>query len=105
MDILGVRQLFNCERYLGLPMAVGRNKRIEFRALKERLWKRLHSWEGKSLSQAGKSILIKAVAQAIPTFVMSFFHLLKALIHDMDMMVAKFLWEDSVNKKRIHWKA
>jgi hypothetical protein len=48
-----------------------------FAYLKERIWLRIQGWKGKMLSWAGKEILIKAVAQAIPTFVMSCFDITK----------------------------
>lgn len=55
------------EKYLGLPVYVGRSKKNTFAYLKERVWKRIQGWKEKLLSRAGKEILIKAVAQAIPT--------------------------------------
>jgi len=45
----------------------------EFKSIKDRIWKRLHDWKNKSLSQAGKEILLKAVIQTILTYNMSIF--------------------------------
>jgi len=56
------------ERYLGLPVHVGRSRSLVFAYLKDRIWKRIQGWKEKLLSRAGKEVLIKAVAQAIPTF-------------------------------------
>jgi len=56
------------ERYLGLPVHVGRSRSFVFAYLKDRIWKRIQGWKEKLLSRAGKEVLIKAVAQAIPTF-------------------------------------
>jgi hypothetical protein len=49
---------------------VGRSKGGTFAYLKEWIWQRIQGWKEKMLSWADKEILIKAVAQAIPTFVM-----------------------------------
>ena len=61
------------ETYLGLPSLVGKNKCNTFWHLKERLDNKLSGWKEKLLSHAGKEILIKAVAQVIPTYTMSVF--------------------------------
>lgn len=58
------------ERYLGLPVFVGKSKAKVFAYLKECVKSRIQGWKEKMLSQAGKEILIKVVAQAIPTFAM-----------------------------------
>lgn len=58
------------EKYLGLPIYIGRSKAKAFQYLKDRIWKRIQGWKEKMLSKAGKEILVKAVAQAIPTYAM-----------------------------------
>jgi hypothetical protein len=50
-----------------------------FTYLKDRIWKRIQGWKEKLLSRAGKDTLIKAVAQAIPSYAMSCFDLTKTL--------------------------
>ena len=44
-----------------------------FRRLADWVWNRLNGWEGKILLKAGKEVLIKSVAQAIPSYTMSVF--------------------------------
>ena len=87
MDDLGVPTLKNYEEYLDLPSMVGRNKRVSFEYLKQRVWKRLQGWEGKLLSQAGREVLIKSVIQAIPTYTMSCFKLPVTLCHEIETLV------------------
>jgi len=55
------------EKYLGLPTDVGKSKEGCFRYLKDRIWKHVQGWMEKCLSAGGKEILIKSVAQSIPT--------------------------------------
>ena len=50
----------------------------------------MQGWKGKMLSKAGKEILIKAVAQSIPTYTMSVFQLLMKLCDELEVMCAKF---------------
>jgi hypothetical protein len=53
--------------YLGLPSMVGRNKKSIFNYIKDRVWRKCQSWSARSLSRASKEVLIKSVAQAIPS--------------------------------------
>jgi hypothetical protein len=57
----------------------------------------------KFLSQAGKEILLKAVAQAIPTYCMSVFKLPETLCKEINGMMQKFWWGHKENTSKIHW--
>ena len=74
-------------KYLGLPVYMGRSKEKTFSYLKDRVWKRIQGWKEKLLSRAGKEILIKAVAQAIPSYAMSCFDLTKTLCDAISAMI------------------
>ena len=74
-DTLGVLIIKQYEKYLGLPSLVGRNRLASFSQIKERVWSKLKGWKEKLISQAGREILTKAVAQAIPTYAMRSFKL------------------------------
>ena len=55
------------KKYLELPSLVGKNKCNTFHQLIERLDNKLSGWKEKLLSNAGNEILIKTVAQVVPT--------------------------------------
>ena len=55
------------------------------------------------MSSAGKDVLIKAVAQAIPTYAMSCFDLTKSLCDDIGRMVCRFWWAQQENENKMHW--
>ena len=86
---LGVPVVQQYEKYLGLPFFIGRNKKESFDNIKQKVWKKLQGWEGKLLSQAGREVLIKAVAQALPTYTMSYFKLLIGLCHEIEALIKK----------------
>lgn len=70
MTTLQLEKEIMSERYLGLHVYVGREKTKVFQFLKERVWQRIQGWKEKLLSKAGKEVLIKEVAYAIPTYAM-----------------------------------
>ena len=55
------------------------------------------------MSKAGKEILIKAVAQAIPIYAMSCFDLTKGLCDELSSMVARYWWSNQDRVHKIHW--
>lgn len=93
------------ERYLGLPTYVGKEKTTTFQFIKERLFNKMQGWQGKLLSGAGTDILIRVVAQTLPTHVMSCFLLTKNFCCDLQQMCARFWWGSSTNKRKIHWRS
>ncbi|GAU51221.1 hypothetical protein TSUD_412270 [Trifolium subterraneum] len=52
---------------------------------------------------SGRGTLIKAVAQAIPTYLMSTFLIPKGLCDQMESMMSRFWWGSNVDKRKIHW--
>ena len=64
----------------------------------------MQGWKGKLLSRAGEEILIKAVAQSIPTYTISVFQLTLKLCDELDAMCAKFWWGQVRDERKIHWQ-
>ena len=91
------------EKYLGLPSLVWKSKRTTFNAIKEKLGKVLAGWKDKLLSKAGKKVLIKAVAQAIPTYTMSCFKLPDLLCDELRGMIRNFWWGQQKEERKIAW--
>jgi hypothetical protein len=100
---LNIRAEARTEKYLGLPVYVGRSRSKTFKYLKDIIWKRIQGWKEKMLSKAGKDILIKACAQAIPTFAMSCFDLTKVLCDEIGMMICIYWWAQQDKENKMHW--
>jgi len=81
-EILDVHKEALSEKYLGMPTDVGTS--VAFTYLKDQVWKKVQGWMEKCLSAVGKGVLIKAVAQAIPTYSMSCFRLPRGLCKHID---------------------
>uniref|UniRef100_A0A5B7BWS0 Reverse transcriptase zinc-binding domain-containing protein n=1 Tax=Davidia involucrata TaxID=16924 RepID=A0A5B7BWS0_DAVIN len=57
----------------------------------------------KLLSTAGREVLIKAVAQAIPTYMMSCFKIPIAICDAINKMVSNFWWGQRDAERQLHW--
>ena len=101
-NILGVKEVARFESYLGLPTLIGRSKYQTFSFLKDRVWKKLQGWKSKLLLRAGKEVLIKAVAQSIPTYTMGVFQLPLKLCNELYVMCARFWWGQVGDERKIH---
>ena len=64
LSFLGVPEIKEYEKYLGLQAVVGKNKIVSLNYIKERVWTKLQGWKEKLLYQTGREILLKAVVQA-----------------------------------------
>ncbi|XP_074342120.1 putative mitochondrial protein AtMg00310 [Apium graveolens] len=85
---------------------VSSNRWETFRYVKEKIWNRLQSWKGTTVSRGGKEILIKSVVQSIPSYVASVFLLPKKLCEDIEILMNRFWWLSNVEKnKGIRWMA
>jgi hypothetical protein len=78
-------------KYLGMPTHFGRSKEQDFQYIMDRVWKKLKGWKEKSLSFEGRGVLIRVVAQAIPTYIMSYFLLPKGLCEKIEKNCLFFL--------------
>ena len=55
------------------------------------------------VSWAGREVLIKAIAQVIPTYAMSVFKLPKDLCSSIQYMINEFWWGNNKGSRSIYW--
>ena len=91
------------EKYLGLPPLVGRGKRKAFNWIKDQVGGKIAGWKGKLLSNAGREVLIKAVAQATPIYTMSVFKLPDSLCKDLNSLMGNFWWGQKEKERKMAW--
>jgi hypothetical protein len=90
------------DKYLGLLAIVGAERSDCFIHFVERIIQRINGWKEKYLSIAGKEILLKVVAQAIPVYAMSVFQIPIGVCKKMTDAIAQFWWGDDENSKKMH---
>ena len=91
-EMFGAQIVQQHERYMGLQPMVGKGKKKAFNRIKDQVGRKIAGWKGKLLSNAGREILIKAVAQATPTYTMNCFKLPDSLCSEINSMVGGFWW-------------
>lgn len=103
-NILGVTQRLGAGKYLGLPSLVGRNRKTTFSFIKDRVWDKISSWKSKTLSMAGREVLIKSVVQATLSYYMSMYLIPPSLGDEIQRMMNSFFWGSSQrNNRGINW--
>ena len=87
---LGIEQEGGEGIYLGLPESFGGSKVSILSYLKERMSERVQGWQTRFLSPAGKEVMLKAVAMALPTYTMSCFLLPKTICKKIVSIMSEF---------------
>ncbi|XP_026416236.1 uncharacterized protein LOC113311639 [Papaver somniferum] len=105
---LQVRQLnLNDEKYLGLPFFIGRNKKIPFSILVDKMDNRLSKWRCINMSEASRSVTVRNVTNVIHAHHMTSFKLLETTINKKNSTQQKFWRKKKTNKVRklVTWKS
>ncbi|KAL3813124.1 hypothetical protein ACJIZ3_014392 [Penstemon smallii] len=82
-------------KHLGLPFCKPKARVQAFTDVVTKFQQKLSGWKSKNLSQAGRAILIKSVAQAMPTYQMSTFLLPISICDMLDKIARKFWWGEN----------
>lgn len=103
---LGVRIATNLEKYLGLPMMVGKNKNKKgFSNYVDKMRARISNWNMHFLSTSGKKVLNKSVLQSIPIYAMQFILFPKSLCVELENTLNRFWWRNFGTQKGIPWSS
>ena len=81
---------------------IWRKTKSFFKEIKLRVLNKIGSWQHKYFSSGGKEVLIKVVAQAVPSYAMSVFKIPMGLCKDIQRAVARFWWGTKQEKKIIN---
>ncbi|CAN6715719.1 unnamed protein product [Malus baccata var. baccata] len=81
----------------------GHSKKAVFAEIRDKIEARMSGWAEQYLSQAGKEILVKSVAMALPNFAMSCFRLPIGVCRDVERAIRNYWWRGNDQRKGIHW--
>jgi hypothetical protein len=90
------------DKYIGLPAIVGMDRSDCFQFLVDRVYNRKNEWMEIFLSAGGKEVLLKAIAQAMPTYAVSVLKISKQICKGTMGVMSKYWWGDDANQRRMH---
>jgi hypothetical protein len=99
-SILPYKRTSNFSKYLGLPLFFSKSKVGAFKDILEKVSGKIEGWRAKTLSQAGRTVLIKSVAASIPSYAMSSFLMPMSFSSSLDRMFKNFWWGFPKDKAR-----
>ena len=91
-NFIGINASNKKEKYLGIPIASGRDKKAATEEIIEKVKQRLQGWKMKTLSQAGRATLISSVASSMPTYQASSLILPNEVCSKLDSLNHRFWW-------------
>lgn len=97
-SILNLSLIPSKAKYLGIPLFFHKSKKLTFADIKNKILSKVSGWRAKLLSQAARTTLIKSVANAIPSYIMSIFFLPKGFSLELNAILRKFWWGFPQNK-------
>ncbi|XP_010451584.1 PREDICTED: uncharacterized protein LOC104733725 [Camelina sativa] len=104
-SVIGISQEGGMGSYLGIPENLQGSKTKVFSYVKDRLDDRVNGWSAKLLSKGGKEVMIKSVALALPTHVMSCYKLTQDLTSKLTSAISSFWWKSNDKARGMHWLA
>lgn len=100
--VLGIAEVQNPSKYLGLKKNLGSSKRKDLAFLRDKIRKILHGWRQIHLNSVGKKVLIKLVITVIHKYTTSLFLLPKTLCEDINGASTRFWWSKIDGENGIH---
>lgn len=99
----GYKLLSKDTLYLGTPMWPARGRSTQLNYITEKMLGRMQTWKINTLTQAGRTILIKSVIASIPTHIMATQLLPRSIWRKMSAIQTNFWWGEYPGRKRLHF--
>jgi len=87
-------------KYLGVPLKVKPRHKSIWDPLVTKMQDKVRKWTNRSLNLAGRSVLTKAVLQAIPIFMLSALPVLIGVLQQFQNIQQDFLWGKEETRKK-----
>ncbi|XP_022720192.1 uncharacterized protein LOC111278020 [Durio zibethinus] len=101
MNMFGIQVTNSPEKYLGLPMMFGREKRKTLRGIANNMRQRVQSWSQTLISDEEREVFVKAILQSMARYALSCFMLPRSLHKELNM--SRYWGRSGGNGNGIHW--
>lgn len=101
---LGIQEVSSHGFYLGMSSELDGSKIDSFAFVKKKVENRVNGWSEALLSQAGREVLLKSVAQSVPTYAMGVVRIPDGLCDRIEKCFNKFFWDANKDSDGIYWK-
>jgi hypothetical protein len=95
-------------KYLGLPLSLGRLRRVDLQPYIDKAVSRLNPWKGKFLNRAGCTALVKSVLSSMPIFLLTALKADKGILKAFAKISRGMLWACkevvSGGKCKVNWQ-
>ncbi|PRQ58253.1 putative RNA-directed DNA polymerase [Rosa chinensis] len=88
--------------YLGVPIFVGRPKRIYFQVLADRICNVISNWRGHSLSMAGRVTLVNSVVVSMLSHSFTIYAWPRTVLQQVRNWMRNFIWTGNVSSRAYH---
>ncbi|GJT55366.1 RNA-directed DNA polymerase, eukaryota, reverse transcriptase zinc-binding domain protein [Tanacetum coccineum] len=94
-------------KYLGVPLISKRLGTSNYKALLDKIKKKVNHWRNKCLSYVGKHMLISSVLEVIQMYWCNMFLLPKTMVKEINKVLQNLLWNNDDSSKgsaKVAWK-
>ena len=99
-------RVFGCKtgkfslKYLGLPLHNRKLAVKDWEFLLTKVEHKLQSWKGQLLFIGGRLTLLNSILSVVPLYALSLFRIPTTILHKIDSLRRKFLWQGYGSQKR-----
>ncbi|KAF0907573.1 hypothetical protein E2562_018380 [Oryza meyeriana var. granulata] len=79
-------------KYIGLPLVLGRMRKVDIQRVFDKIVRRIASWRGKNMGPTGRTTLVKSVLTAQPIYLLTVLKITKEALEQIDKQWRRFFW-------------
>lgn len=87
--------------YLGVPVFLGKPRKVHLQPIADKIKCKLSSWKGSAWSFMGMVQLVKSIIQGMLVYSFHVYMWLVSLLKSLDKCIRNFIWTDNVNKRKL----